>query len=134
MHSLKFIKFTVHLDNGYGKPVCSCSAKGKLVKMGDGAYNCRECSTKYNAAKEKQDQIDELNRLEHDIRKQLYVNNDNHAPRIHSSEKEYELNKQLTLIQRKRKAVISTVNTIESEIMTNLAASRLYSQRAGATA
>lgn len=119
---LKLIKFKKHLDNGYGKPVCDYSAPGKTVKWGDGLYNCEECHAKVKTAQQKQKQIDSLNCLEHDIQKQLYVNPK--KLRTIEPEVEYELRKQLISIERKRKAIISGVNTVESDIMAQLTAHR----------
>lgn len=126
---LKLIKFKKHLDNGYGKPVCNYSAPGKTVKWGDGLYNCEECRAKVKAAQQKQEQIDLLNSAQQDIQKQLYVNSN--KPRNLEPEAEQELRKQLISIERKRKVIISTVNTVESDIMAQLTAHRYYSQGHG---
>lgn len=129
MNSLRLIKFKVHLDNGYGKPVCSDSAPGKHVKLGDELYNCEECYSKFKTAKEKQEQIDELNSLEQDIHKQLYISPN--KPRDLVLDKKTELSKQLVSVERKRKAIISTVNTVESEIMAHLSAHKYFDQKPG---
>ena len=126
---LKLIKFKKHLDNGYGKPVCDYSAPGKTVKWGDGLYNCEECHAKVKTAQQKQEQIELLNSSQQDIQKQLYVTST--KPRDLEPEAEQELRKQLISIERKRKVIISTVNTVESDIMAQLTAHRYYSQGHG---
>jgi ribosomal protein L37AE/L43A len=129
MHSLKLIKSTVHLDNGYGKPVCDCNARGKTVRMGEGIYSCEGCKVKYEAAKEKQNQIDSLNRLEQDILKQLYVYKN--KPRNLDPETEKSLKSQQLAIQKRKTKIINSINTVESEIMSNLTAHQIYNQCMG---
>ena len=119
---LKVIRFKRHLDNGYGKPVCEYSAPGKTVKWGDGLYNCEECHAKVKTARQKQEQIVSLNSAQQDIQKQLYVAPN--KPRNLDPEIEHELRKQLISIERKRKAILSGVNTVESDIMAQLTAHR----------
>ncbi|MDQ7818702.1 MAG: hypothetical protein RDU14_16875 [Melioribacteraceae bacterium] len=127
---LKLIKFKKHLDNGYGKPVCDYNASGKTVKWGEGLYTCEKCHAKVKAAQQKQDQIDLLNSNQQDIQKQLYVNGST-KPRNLEPEVEQELRSQLITIERNRRAIISTVNTVESDIMAQLTAHRYYSQGHG---
>lgn len=123
---LKLLKFAKHLDNGYGKPVCNYSAPGKTVKWGDGLYNCSECQAKVKEATRKQEQIDALNSSAQDIYKQLYATKD--KPRKLEPELELNLRKQLLKIERERRAVISTVNTVESDIMAQLVANKYLNQ------
>ncbi|MHB8840981.1 MAG: hypothetical protein ACYC56_04195 [Candidatus Aquicultor sp.] len=127
---LRLLKFKKHLDNGYGKPVCDYSAPGKTVPWGDGLYNCEECHARVKTAQQKQEQIDLLNRSEQDIRKQLYVVPN--KPRDLDPEVVRDLKKQWLSIERKRKAIISTINTVESDIMAQLTAHRyLAAQKQG---
>jgi hypothetical protein len=123
---LKVIRFKRHLDNGYGKPVCDYNAVGKTVKWGEGAYSCSECHAKVKIAQQKQDQIDLLNSQQQDIYKQIYVTKD--QPRNIEPEAEHDLRKQLISIERKRKSILSTINTVESDIMAQLTAHRYYEQ------
>lgn len=126
---LKLMKFKKHLDNGYGKPVCNYSTPDKTVKWGEGPYSCEGCHAKVKAAQQKQEQIDLLNSAQQDIQKQLYVVPN--KPRNLDPEVEYELRRQLISIERKRKAIISTVNTVESDIMAQLTAHRYLEQNRG---
>lgn len=123
---LKVIRFKKHLDNGYGKPVCDYNAVGKTVKWGNGAYSCQECHAKVKTAQQKQEQLDKLNLEQQDIQKQLYVNPN--KPRSLEPSAEFELRKQLISVERERKSILSTINTVESDIMAQLTAHRYFEQ------